>query len=163
MASSATGARPMVEPRSRLCRLQNDREHGAAVVSLGRTRRSERGAALVELAVALPLLAVIMVGAIDFGRAFRTAMIVTNAARAGALYGQHSQPNAGSTTGMRDAANAVLIANGLGIHQPRALQKRVSAPTRPERSARQWPATRRAPAGNTSWRQSRSPQHARFR
>lgn len=46
--------------------------------------RSERGAALVELAVALPLLLVIMVGTIDFGRAFRTAMIVTNAARAGA-------------------------------------------------------------------------------
>ena len=82
---------------------------------VGRTpRRNERGAALVELAVALPLLAVIMVGAIDFGRAFRTAMVVTNAARAGALYGQHSQPNAGSPTGMRDAANAVLIANGLG-------------------------------------------------
>ena len=75
---------------------------------------SARGAALVELAVALPLLAIILVGTIDFGRAFRTAMIVTNAARAGALFGSHSQPNAGSPTGMRDAANAVLIANGLG-------------------------------------------------
>jgi Flp pilus assembly protein TadG len=83
-------------------------------VSPGRTRRrNERGAALVELAVALPLLAVILVGTIDFGRAFRTAMIVTNAARAGALYGSHSVPNAGDTAGMQAAATAVLTSNGL--------------------------------------------------
>lgn len=77
-------------------------------------RRSERGAALVELAVALPLLLVIMVGTIDFGRAFRTAMIVTNAARAGAQLGSQNSVNATNTTGMVAAANAVLTANGLG-------------------------------------------------
>ncbi|MEQ1726810.1 MAG: TadE family protein [Vicinamibacterales bacterium] len=77
-------------------------------------RRSERGAALVELAVALPLLLLIMVGTIDFGRAFRTAMIVTNAARTGAQFGSQTPVNATNTAGMATTANAVLTANGLG-------------------------------------------------
>lgn len=76
-------------------------------------RRQERGAALVELAVALPLLAVILVGTIDFGRAFRLAMVVTSAARAGAQYGAQSAYNAGDVAGMQGAATAVLAANGV--------------------------------------------------
>lgn len=72
-----------------------------------------RGAALVELAVSIPLLAVILVGTIDFGRAFRDAMIVTNAARAGALYGAQDVGRSGDTAGMVAAATAVLTANGL--------------------------------------------------
>ncbi len=79
----------------------------------GKRVRSERGAALVELAVALPLLLIIMVGTIDFGRAFRTAMIVTNAVRAGAQFGSQNPVNSTNTTGMVAAANAVLSANGL--------------------------------------------------
>ena len=76
-------------------------------------RRREAGAAAVELAVALPLLAIMLVGAIDFSRGFRTAMIVMNAARAGALYGTHSVTNSADTTGMQNAATAVLTANSL--------------------------------------------------
>lgn len=78
-----------------------------------RDRRREAGAAAVELAAALPLLAIILVGTIDFSRAFRTAMIVMNAARAGALYGSHSVTNSADNTGMQNAATAVLTANGL--------------------------------------------------
>ena len=74
--------------------------------------RGQTGAALVELAVTLPLLAVILVGTIDFGRAFRTAMIVTNAARAGAQYGSYSLVNTG---GMVTAATTVLTANALTV------------------------------------------------
>jgi Flp pilus assembly protein TadG len=76
-------------------------------------RRGERGAALVELAVVLPLLLVVLLGTIDFGRAFRTAMIVTNAARAGAQFGAQSLANAGNNSGIIAAADAVLAANGL--------------------------------------------------
>jgi Flp pilus assembly protein TadG len=76
-------------------------------------RNGERGAALVELAVALPLLALILVGTIDFGRAFRTAMVVTAAARAGALYGSQTAINSGDTPGMISRADEVLAANGL--------------------------------------------------
>lgn len=74
---------------------------------------SERGAALVELAIALPLLVVILVGTIDFGRAFRTAMIATNAARAGAQYGSQTPSKYTDHTGMVAAADAVLSGNGL--------------------------------------------------
>jgi Flp pilus assembly protein TadG len=74
-----------------------------------------RGAALVELAVALPLLIVVLLGTIDFGRVFRSAMIVTNAARAGALYGAQDVSLSGDTAGMIAAANAVLTANGLTV------------------------------------------------
>ena len=76
-------------------------------------RRSERGAALIELAVALPVLAIVLVGAIDFGRVFRLAMIVENAARAGAMYGAQDSAHAVDAAGMRLAGGNVLTANGL--------------------------------------------------
>jgi Flp pilus assembly protein TadG len=57
--------------------------------------RSERGSALVELALTLPLLLALFVGAVDFGRLFYTAMELTNAARAGAQFGS---TNIGNTT-----------------------------------------------------------------
>ena len=67
----------------------------------------------MELAIALPVLALILVGTIDFGRVFRLANIVQNAARAGALFGAQNSTNAADTTGMRTAGNNVLSANGL--------------------------------------------------
>ena len=49
-----------------------------------RLRRDQRGTALIEMAFTLPLLLLISVGIIEFGRAFQTWQIVTNAAREGA-------------------------------------------------------------------------------
>jgi Flp pilus assembly protein TadG len=46
--------------------------------------RDERGAALVEFALALPLLLVVMAGIVDFGFAFQRYEVITNAAREGA-------------------------------------------------------------------------------
>ena len=82
-----------------------------------RRQPGARGAALVELALVLPLLLLIMVGTIDFGRAFRTAMVVTNAARAGAQYGSQYY-SATDTAGMVAASDAVLTANGLSSGPP---------------------------------------------
>jgi Flp pilus assembly protein TadG len=45
---------------------------------------SDRGAALVEFALALPLLLVVIAGIVDFGFAFQRYEVVTNAAREGA-------------------------------------------------------------------------------
>src|SRR5687768_2965632 len=45
---------------------------------------SERGAALVEMAMTLPLLMLLCVGIIEFGRAYQTWQVLTNAAREGA-------------------------------------------------------------------------------
>lgn len=46
--------------------------------------KSERGAALLEAAITIPMLLLIAVGIFEFGRAFQTWQILTNAAREGA-------------------------------------------------------------------------------
>ena len=46
--------------------------------------QTERGAALVEFALALPLLLVVVAGIVDFGFAFQRYEVITNAAREGA-------------------------------------------------------------------------------
>ena len=46
--------------------------------------RSQRGAALLETAMTLPLVLLITVGIVEFGRAYQTWQVLTNAAREGA-------------------------------------------------------------------------------
>lgn len=46
--------------------------------------RSERGAAIIETAFTLPILLLISVGIFEFGRAYETWQVLTNAAREGA-------------------------------------------------------------------------------
>jgi Flp pilus assembly protein TadG len=46
--------------------------------------RQERGAALLEMALTLPLLLLVCVGILEFGRAYQTWQVMTNAAREGA-------------------------------------------------------------------------------
>lgn len=47
-------------------------------------KRNERGAALIETAITLPIILLISVGIFEFGRAFQTWQVLTNAAREGA-------------------------------------------------------------------------------
>ncbi|MDQ0824914.1 Flp pilus assembly protein TadG [Arthrobacter sp. B2I5] len=47
-------------------------------------RDSERGAAAVEFAILLPLLLMLVLGTIEFGRAYNAQITLTNAAREGA-------------------------------------------------------------------------------
>jgi Flp pilus assembly protein TadG len=47
-------------------------------------RHSERGAALVEMAITLPLLLFVAFGIFEFGRAFQYWQVLTNSAREGA-------------------------------------------------------------------------------
>ena len=49
-----------------------------------RLRRDQRGAALLEVALTLPLLLLVSVSIFEFGRAFQTWQVLTNAAREGA-------------------------------------------------------------------------------
>ena len=71
-------------------------------------RRSlrQRGSAMVEMAVVLPLLLVTTIGLVDFGRAAFEAIEVENAAHAGASYGARSKSTALNTTGIQAAALA---------------------------------------------------------
>jgi Flp pilus assembly protein TadG len=47
-------------------------------------RRNERGAALLEVALTMPLMLFIAIGIVEFGRAYQTWQVLTNAAREGA-------------------------------------------------------------------------------
>ena len=46
--------------------------------------RSEKGAALIEAAITVPIILLISVGIFEFGRAYQTLQVLTNAAREGA-------------------------------------------------------------------------------
>jgi Flp pilus assembly protein TadG len=60
----------------------------------------------VELAVLLPLLAFLLVVAIDFSRIYYASLILNNCARNGALYGCDNPANAQDTAGIQSAALA---------------------------------------------------------
>jgi Flp pilus assembly protein TadG len=64
--------------------------------------RSERGSSLVELALMLPVLGLLLFGAIDFARGYYLSIEVTNAAHAGAQFGVQNA----SVAGMQNAATS---------------------------------------------------------
>ncbi|MGE3179931.1 MAG: TadE/TadG family type IV pilus assembly protein [Vicinamibacterales bacterium] len=59
-------------------------------------RRADRGAALIEAAITLPLVLLVSVGIFEFGRAFQTWQVITNAAREGARVAVLPNPAAGA-------------------------------------------------------------------
>lgn len=80
---------------------------------IARLRGGERGSALIELAVSLPLLMLMLLGAAEFARVSFEAIEVTNAARAAVQYGAMdggkylaSGTNNLDSTGMLRAAQA---------------------------------------------------------
>src|SRR5262245_16005241 len=66
--------------------------------------RCRRGQAVVEVAIAAPLLAFLLVAAADFARVFFLWIELNNAARAGVQYGAQSLIFAADTDGMKNAA-----------------------------------------------------------
>jgi Flp pilus assembly protein TadG len=68
--------------------------------------KAESGQALVEAALALPLLALILLGGISLGQAAYASIEVENAAKAGVQYGTQSGVTAPDTTGIQNAASA---------------------------------------------------------
>jgi len=73
-------------------------------------RQNRRGTAIIELAIAIPVLVLLVIGVADFGRMFATGIAVANAARAAAEYGASSVANSANTSainqaGMDDAAD----------------------------------------------------------
>lgn len=48
--------------------------------------KSEKGQSLVEFALVLPILLLLVFGIVEFGRAFNTYLIISNASREGARY-----------------------------------------------------------------------------
>lgn len=67
--------------------------------------KANHGAALVELAFVTPILLVLVIGAVDFGRAYYVDLEVENAAHAGAEYGSLNPTlTAGIATAARQSA-----------------------------------------------------------
>lgn len=68
-------------------------------------KTSERGAAAVEFAILLPVLLLILIGIMEFGRAFNVQITASNAAREGARYAAvHYADTSGFTVGNAVAA-----------------------------------------------------------
>jgi Flp pilus assembly protein TadG len=81
--------------------------------------KRERGAALLETALALPMVLLVAVGIFEFGRAYQTWQILTNAAREGARVAVLPGANDGIVAAravsymqagqLREAANARVV------------------------------------------------------
>ena len=69
-----------------------------------RCNRCESGSSTAELALVLPVLIGLLLGALDYGRVFYTAQAVTHAVTVGAMYGAQSITNSQDTAGMQNAA-----------------------------------------------------------
>jgi Flp pilus assembly protein TadG len=68
--------------------------------------RIGKGQAAVELAVAVPVLVLLLLAGVDYGRVFYMSIGVNNAARAGAQYGSQTVITAADATGMIAAAKS---------------------------------------------------------
>jgi Flp pilus assembly protein TadG len=76
-----------------------------------------QGQSLLEMALVLPLLLVLIISAIEFGRLFYTKVVITNAAREGAYYltTHISDYNVGTGTAPNTVSAAQAEANNSGI------------------------------------------------
>jgi Flp pilus assembly protein TadG len=68
-------------------------------------RVSQTGQSALEFALVAPVLILLMLVVVDFGRFFYVDIAVHSAARAGAQYGSQSYASAADATGMTNAAN----------------------------------------------------------
>jgi len=73
-------------------------------------RGRERGAALLEAAVTVPVILLISVGIFEFGRAYQTSQVLTNAAREGARLAVLEGP---TDAEVRARVNSYLTSGGL--------------------------------------------------
>jgi hypothetical protein len=73
-------------------------------------RNPQAGVALIESAFVLPLLLVLTMGMLDFGRAFHTKSVLDQAAREGARIAVVTSPDVDLVT---DRVNSVLASSGV--------------------------------------------------
>jgi len=85
--------------------------------------RRRRGIALVEYALAMPLLLLMLAGVLDYALALRTATSVSTAARAGAAYGSSDPSHTTDTAGIQSAAvNAAPDVQSMTVTSSRSCQ-----------------------------------------
>jgi Flp pilus assembly protein TadG len=69
--------------------------------------RSERGASMVEFAIVIPLLLILLIGIIEFGRAYSAKISVTHAAREGVREYSLTRDASAGDAAARNAATAL--------------------------------------------------------
>lgn len=89
-----------------------------------RTGHGERGAALVEFALAVPLLLVAIAGIVDFGFVFQRYEVITNAAREGARMASLPGYDAADV----EAHVRAYVANGLSMSDTSAVMPASGTP-----------------------------------
>jgi len=84
---------------------------GAMTFAFRKRKNSERGTALIEFTLILPLLLLLTVAAVDFGRAFFVRGVLEQAAREGVR--MRAVTTVGDTTLVRD--RVLQVANSSGV------------------------------------------------
>lgn len=69
------------------------------MTNCSRRLRNQRGAALLETAITIPLILLVSVSIFEFGRAYQTWQVLTNAAREGARVGIIASSSDANVTG----------------------------------------------------------------
>ena len=81
------------------------------------SRRAERGQALLEMGVVLPLVLLLLLGIIEAGRYAELAIVVADSARTGAIYGAQNLAAAANTAGITSAAqNDANLGTNLNVN-----------------------------------------------
>jgi Flp pilus assembly pilin Flp len=87
----------------------------ACLLSLG---RGQAGVSAVELAMIAPVLALLIVGTVDYGLVWTRNTQITNAVRAGTQYAMIRRPIQGDTTAIRQQVIDAAPAPKIGSHDP---------------------------------------------
>jgi Flp pilus assembly protein TadG len=99
--------------RPRRPKLEN---RGSAACLRPRILRAQSGQSMIEFAFVLPILLLLLLGGIELGRYAYLAILVGNAAHAGAFYGAQSHPQSVDTIGITAAANNDFQNNGQNVN-----------------------------------------------
>ena len=71
-------------------------------------KQNTTGQALVEFALALPLVVFLILGALEFGRAFQTKIVLENAAREGTHYFIYDSEDVSSSPAFNNTKTAII-------------------------------------------------------
>jgi len=78
-------------------------------------KHRQKGSAIIETALIIPLFLLLFMGVADYGRVFYTADLVVHAAEAGAQFGAMNTTNAADNIGMQTAATNAASSSITGL------------------------------------------------
>lgn len=109
--------------------MRRECRHTAHDTGLNGSRHGTVGQALTELALVLPLLALISIGVLDIGRAYHTYVTLANAARVGVLYAQEVETpktEDGCSAAASSGTTSTSIPDCTHIHVSDVINKTIS-------------------------------------